>query len=179
MANETSVKQTQANQVNAKLGGVKTSEGKAISSLNAIKHGLLSKEVLLSGEDEGSLIGLGKRLRAYIQPMGELELILTDRVITNTWRLKRVLKVEKATMEWQREHELNEKMRFDKTSDKQIGRKATSEMLINQDIEKIIRYETAIERGLYKALHELQRIQLARSSGKPTVPLAIDLDISK
>ena len=55
---EISQKQLEANRQNAKLGGVKTEEGKAISKYNAIKHGLLSKEVLLEGEDETKLIGL-------------------------------------------------------------------------------------------------------------------------
>jgi len=49
---ETSQKQLEANRQNAKLGGVKTEEGKAVSKYNALKHGLLSKEVLLKGEDE-------------------------------------------------------------------------------------------------------------------------------
>ena len=54
--NEVSQKQLVANQKNAKLGGVKTEEGKAISKYNALKHGLLSKEVLLDGEDEKTLV---------------------------------------------------------------------------------------------------------------------------
>ena len=35
---ETSQKQIEANRENAKLGGVKTEEGKAVSRYNAIKH---------------------------------------------------------------------------------------------------------------------------------------------
>ncbi len=46
----TSEKQIEANKENGKLGGVKTDEGKAVSKYNAIKHGLLSKEVLLEDE---------------------------------------------------------------------------------------------------------------------------------
>lgn len=52
--NETSQKQIDANRENGKLGGVKTDEGKTVSRYNAIKHGLLSEEVLLDGEDEKS-----------------------------------------------------------------------------------------------------------------------------
>ena len=44
---------------------------------------------------------------------------------------------------------------------------------------KLIRYEAAIERGIYKALHELQRIQAARMGEKPPAPVAVDVDISK
>ena len=44
---------------------------------------------------------------------------------------------------------------------------------------KLSRYETAIERSLYKALHELQREQAARrADGSVTPPAAIDVDVS-
>ena len=44
---------------------------------------------------------------------------------------------------------------------------------------KLSRYETAIERGLYKALHELQRLQAARrADGSAPPPAAIDVDVS-
>ena len=45
---------------------------------------------------------------------------------------------------------------------------------------KLSRYETTIERSLYKALHELQRLQAARGvGGNVSPPLAIDVDVSR
>jgi len=44
---------------------------------------------------------------------------------------------------------------------------------------KLSRYEATIERSLYKALHELQRLQAARhAKGNVTPPVAIDVDVS-
>ena len=44
---------------------------------------------------------------------------------------------------------------------------------------KLSRYETTMERGLYKALHELQRLQANRvAAGSILLPLAVDVDIS-
>jgi hypothetical protein len=44
---------------------------------------------------------------------------------------------------------------------------------------KLSRYETAIERSLYKALHELQRLQAARrADGNAPPPVAIDVNVS-
>ena len=83
---ETSQKQIEANRENGKLGGVKTDEGKSVSKYNAIKHGLLSEEVLLDGEDEKKLIEVGKKLRAELEPHTEMELILVDRITANVWR---------------------------------------------------------------------------------------------
>ena len=91
---EVSQKQLEANRENAKLGGVKTEEGKAVSKYNAIKHGILSQEVLLKGEDEKSLIELGKKLRTELKPETEIELLLVDRIASNIWRLKRALGFE-------------------------------------------------------------------------------------
>ena len=43
---------------------------------------------------------------------------------------------------------------------------------------KLSRYETAIERGLYRALHELERRQAARLGGSVPAPVAVDVDVS-
>lgn len=173
-----SQKQLEANRENAKLGGVKTEEGKAISKYNALKHGILSKEVLLEGEDEKSLVELGKRIRVDIEPVGEVEMLLTDRVIANIWRLRRFLEVERENMSYQREEELTNDWNKSYLTDEQRERKAIREMLISEDTDILLRYETAIERSIYKALHELQRIQSARAGEKPPAPIAIDVDVS-
>ena len=50
MKETTSSKQLAANQANAqKSTGPKTPEGRAVSKMNALKHGIFSKEVLVSG----------------------------------------------------------------------------------------------------------------------------------
>lgn len=173
----TTLKQSQANRQNAKLGGVKTEEGKEISKYNALKHGLLSKEVLLEKEDEQSLTELGKRLRNEIKPIGELEMLLSDRIIANFWRLKRALEVERNTMEWRKNYK-EISFGLDEEPESQKKKKRIKAMIVNDDTEKLLRYETAIERSIYKALHELQRIQSARAGYKPPAPLAIDIDVS-
>ena len=45
-------------------------------------------------------------------------------------------------------------------------------------LTKLSRYETAMERSLYKALHELQRLQAARQGKEVPVPVAVDIDVS-
>jgi len=170
--NKISQKQLEANRENAKLGGVKTDEGKAVSKYNAIKHGLLSKEVLLEGEDEGTLIEMGKRLRAELEPQTELELVLVDRITANVWRLKRVMQMEREMMDNSRKNTFSDSLQ-------KLGQTLTHYDIAHNDIYgKLIRYESSIERGIYKALHELQRIQSARMGEKPPAPIAIDVDVS-
>ncbi len=148
---EISQKQLEANRENAKLGGVKTEEGKAVSKYNAIKHGLLSKEVLLEGEDEKTLIEVGKKLRTELEPQTELELVLVDRITANIWRLKRVMQMEREMIDDDRKNSFGSGV-------KTLGQALSYDFANNDTYGKLIRYESSIERGIYKALHELQRL---------------------
>ena len=91
----TSDRQAEANRRNArKSTGPKTPEGKAVARLNALRHGLLSQEVLLPGEDEAALQELGESLVADLRPEGALEILLVEDIIAAHWRLRRLRRVE-------------------------------------------------------------------------------------
>src|SRR5688572_33352808 len=76
-----SARKAAANRQNAlKSTGPKTPDGKAAVRLNALRHGVLSEEILLPGEDEEALRELAEGLRAELQPVGELEGLLVDRI---------------------------------------------------------------------------------------------------
>lgn len=157
----TSERQVEANRQNAKKStGPRTPGGKAMVALNGMKHGLLSRESLVKGESEADLVAFGKRLRAQLAPVGELELLLADRIVSTAWRLRRLVAVE--TMLFDREikpdHAFNN-----------YGREKMS---------VLSRYEVTLERSLYKALHELQRLQAARDGQVVPVPEAVDVEIS-
>ena len=85
-------------------------------------------------------------------------------------------------MEWQKNYK--EEFSFTGRSelldqlDPQTNREKIRNMIANPSTERMLRYESMIERSIYKALHELQRIQAARAGDKPFAPLAIDLDVS-
>ena len=226
----TSPKKAQSNRQNAlKSTGPRTLEGKAAVRLNAVKHGLLSQDVLLPGEDEAALKELGEGLREELQPIGELENLLVERIIASTWRLRRLGRVEAGIFAFELYGELAERARkeagkYSRTetkvmlggheldgdvetivkttiTDKQKHQEAVEraqEMESVRDAElatlgqtfirdankanafsKLSRYETAIERRLYKALHELQRLQAARSANANVPPpVVLDVDVS-
>jgi hypothetical protein len=91
----TSKKQIEANRRNAlESTGPKTPEGKDTARLNATTHGLLSQEVLLPGEDEAALKEFSERLRAELQPVGELESLLVEKIVAAHWRMQRLERVE-------------------------------------------------------------------------------------
>jgi hypothetical protein len=226
----TSDRKAEANRQNArKSTGPKTPEGKAAVRLNALKHGLLSQEILLPGEDEEALRELGQNLKVELQPVGELENLLVDRIIASYWRLRRLGRVEAGIFAWDLYGDLarraNEEVsshtkpaiikivyeddsrpperivppeKDQETRSKAREIEAKQEIEAMQDAEtptlgltfirdaneanafsKLSRYEAAIERSLYKALHELQRLQAARrADGNATPPVAIDVDVS-
>jgi len=215
-----SARKTAANRQNAlKSTGPKTPDGKAAVRLNALRHGLLSEEILLPGEDEEALRELAEGLRAELQPVGELEGLLVDRITSLLWRLRRLGRVEAGIFAHEFFAELADRAereaRAQESSsledvmavvdtiivDKDKHREAlqrAEEMRVKQDAEntalgrtfardadsanafsKLSRYEAGIERGLYKALHELQRLQAARATtGSVPPPVAVDVDVS-
>jgi hypothetical protein len=218
----TSDKQAQANRRNAlKSTGPKTPEGKAAVRHNATKHGLLSRETLLPGEDEEALQALGERLRGELQPVGELENLLVDRIIASYWRLRRLGRVEAGIFAWEFYGELAERARQEARAHEKTGLDQVFEntglptVILNQRrhkealseakemeavrdgetatlgrtfirdaneanaFSKLSRYETAIERSLYKALHELQRLQAGRNTeGNVPPPAVVDVEVS-
>src|SRR5215208_5294387 len=106
----TSDKKKEANRRNAlKSTGPKTPEGKAAVRLNALRHGILAKETLLPEEDGEALSELGQTLRAELQPVGELENLLVDRIVASYWRLRRLGQVEAGIFAWERYEELAER----------------------------------------------------------------------
>jgi hypothetical protein len=166
----TTAKQRTANRHNAhKSTGPKTAVGKAVVSLNAMQHGLLSRHVLLPDEDEAALVELGKRFRTHLQPVGELEVLLVDRMVTATWRLRRVVAIETDLM-----HEYRTER--DTRALASVGKAVLWDH--GDRLGRVLRYETTIERGLYKALHELQRLQAARAGVPVPPPAAADVDVN-
>src|SRR5665213_622848 len=99
MNKTTSPEQLDANRRNAqKSTGPKTPEGRAVSKMNALKHGIFSKEVLVRGlnikENSRDLEGLYERFWQQYSPVGPVEEMLVDQIITAHWRLRRALRAE-------------------------------------------------------------------------------------
>jgi len=177
----TSEKRIAANKQNAlRSTGPKTPRGKAIAKMNALKHGLLSGQVLIAGEQARDLAELGQRLRAELRPVGMLELILVDRVVAGVWRLRRCLRLEAQVIE----HEETSVKPFSenfltgattrRTPAEMRGLRALSVTGEGERLERMMRYESAIERQVYKALTELERLQSLRCQEQSAAADVID-----
>jgi hypothetical protein len=99
MKNTTSQKQIDANRHNAKKStGPKTPAGLAASKMNALKHGILSREVVVHGrcikESQAEFDALHQRFWEHLNPVGPLEEMLLDQILTTYWRSRRPIKAE-------------------------------------------------------------------------------------
>jgi len=95
----TSHKKIEANRRNALHStGPKTERGKLTVSRNAIKHGLLSRQAVITrgngAEDPEEFAQLLAAFREDLQPVGINEELLVEKIATSYWRQARVLRCE-------------------------------------------------------------------------------------
>lgn len=211
----TSLRKAQTNRLNAlRSTGPKTPHGKDASSKNALKHGILSQEVLLPGEDKAVFLTLGESLWNELAPVGDLESLIVDRIISAAWRLRRLSHVETGMFAWELYNELAEQAQLEAhalerdpigdLSFTEITNKKRHEQALQKAekalaqrnggpttlgaaflrdakeadaFSKLSRYETTIERTLYRALHELERLQAVRKGVRVPPPTAVDVDV--
>ena len=84
-----------ANRANAQFStGPITPEGKAVSSLNAVKSGLTGRAVLLPSEDVDAYKAHIARYQGEFQPVGERETHLVQSLADTQWRLNRIPNLE-------------------------------------------------------------------------------------
>jgi hypothetical protein len=217
----TSKRQTVANRANARRStGPKSPEGKHAVRLNGLRHGLLSRDVVLPGEDAAGFEELRNAVRAELAPSGPVEGFLADRVVNAIWRLRRLERAEAALFHWHlytlavesRSETVGsfvetihdplpmlggyETFIKDKTAHEEakehldrarcerdreevfLGRSFDADAKESDTFGKLARYETTLERSLYKALHEFQRLRAARNGQPVPVPEAVDVDVS-
>jgi hypothetical protein len=94
-----SQRRIEANRRNAKRStGPRTTRGKKTVSRNALKHGLLAREVVITGgdgeESQQEFDALLARLQKHYRPSGAMEEMLVERIVTCWWRLARVQRAE-------------------------------------------------------------------------------------
>jgi hypothetical protein len=82
----------------SKSRGPVTTEGKRVSSRNAIRHGLLAKTVLIEGESAANFTALLAELHAEFQPLPGSETNLVETMAACRWRMLRLWGMESASL---------------------------------------------------------------------------------
>ena len=128
--------------------GPKTPEGKEKSKQNSRKHGFFARQPLPRGEEGDKLWQAYSDLVAGIwehyQPVGYMEGLLTEKIIAESIRFSRLLTYEAKDV-------------------------AEDRAFHWQGIDRILRFQSAINRQLFQAIHELERLQDKRKAeAKPS-----------
>src|SRR5471032_1805788 len=91
----TSQAQINANRLNSqKSTGPTSPEGKAASSLNALKSGIHAASHIICGEDPAALQALTAAFLLEFQPTGPNQLALVDTLIAAEWTQRRLRRIE-------------------------------------------------------------------------------------
>ena len=150
-----------------KSTGPKSKQGKDKSSQNAFKYGIRADE-LYSDEDKEEFTAFADALIAELQPVGVLEEVLVNSVISHSWRIHRVRRVEFTRQAKSRSEIVIVRLYL---PDNGRGLPPSEEppqpdaATVNFDAKEFMhlsRYEGARERGLYRALANLEQLQTAR-----------------
>lgn len=147
------VKQQKANQANAKLGGVKTIEGKKAIRFNALKHGIWGK--LISEYEQDMYQDVLEEMVSELKPKGIIQQILVERIAVAYLRLYRLAKAENEYIRSNLDPDaLRQALKPSTGYSPDLG---STEM---QNIYQIYsRYETSIENRFYRAIRELQAMK--------------------
>ena len=169
--------------------GPRTAQGKAGNWLSSLSHGLRSnRPVIPHMEDEAEWRRHLDGIRASLAPEGHLEHVLAERVANLLWRLHRVTRYEVVvTM-----HYIGSTAHDVAVADSYAARTLSKGVLLEPDpemvaahqqarilppskeLDKIIRYETAIHRQLMQTLHEIEALQACRK-GEPVHLARLDI----
>jgi hypothetical protein len=213
-----SEKQFRANRRNAlRSTGPRTASGKAVSRLNALKHGVLAEDIVLPSEDAEVFASLKSGVYDELQPIGEVENLLVDIVVGNAWRLRRIVRVEKGIfirkvygqIAADARHQASQHVtEFDSSlardfalveagygetvviddeeahqaalkrveeaelvrdgADGTLGQAFIADAAQADALSKLSRYEAHLQRTMFKALSELERLQAARVGSEAT-----------
>ncbi|MGJ5820200.1 hypothetical protein [Paludibaculum fermentans] len=139
-----SAAQVTANQANAQWStGPVTAQGKTRSAQNARRHGLTARTPHISADDCAEFAALEARLLSETQPKSCLEEEVFHRILAHTWNLRRIESFESAILAE------TDPIDFSETDAARLNHFA--------------RYRRDLERGLYRAMNELRKLQTERA----------------
>ena len=158
--------QTRANRENAKRStGPRTEEGKARSSQNSLKHGLLARDAVLPGEDPTEFDRQLSTLEDEIRPANSLEFALVRQIVDTEYRLRRLGRLESGFLGAR----LAETSRIERKYNPERvrpGYEGETQLLgqslrdCTQALAHLARYDAQLRRGFFCAVKQLVGLRL-------------------
>ena len=149
-----SAPQIAANRANAALStGPVTAAGKEKVKLNAVRHGLTSKTLILKTEEKEEFEALRRSLVEHWGPANDHENGLIDELARETWRLDRVRMAEAGMLDHMMEHAAD----CYPDHDNHLGI-VFSDPVFAKKLALFLRYQGAIERSYNRIQKEVTRV---------------------
>jgi hypothetical protein len=172
-----------ANRRNAqKSTGPRTPEAKAAVAKNALKHGLTARQDVIKGENQADFDLYRDEMLDELAPVGPMETMLANRVVSLSWRLERAARIQNQTIDaliakniprpvsqltqsiLDRAYGCPQPNPADLDPNLALGRMVIKDFSNARVLDRLLLYERRIEHSLYRTMAELQRLTLTRKS---------------
>ena len=157
--------QRKANRQNAKKStGPRTPEGKARSSQNALKHGLLARDAVMADEDPAEYDRQLQILEENLFPKNAIEFELVLQIADSRWRLRRITRIEAGLTTYQ--YHGTDRSTRERYPDTVVpGRNGENQLLgksmqdHTQALHNLARYRTMTSRDITRALRMIRQLR--------------------
>ena len=173
-------KQVLASRRNGLKGGVKTPEGKAISRLNARKHGIFA--AALTPEDSEEVADIEDQFVASLRPVGRVEETLVEKLALTYLRMQRCARAEAEyhIQTWQKPNKILEAYRWEALKrERSCGGRAVAfkEQVFERMVKLFDLYDARLTNQFLKLLHEIERQQRLRKGQDVPPPIVADVTV--
>jgi hypothetical protein len=157
-----SEKRIEANRRNAqKSTGPRSIDGRARSSMNALRHGITGQVSIMTVEDRGAHDKFVQELIAGLQPEGAVELQFASVIAEDFWRLQRIRAVENDMLAL---GNFSDAAAIDVDHPEIHASLTRAQTFLDQskDFERLTLYEQRINRAIEKNRKQLGELQAER-----------------
>ena len=154
----------------ALAAGTKSPEGIEKSSMNALRHGLTAKSLVLATESQDQFDELLKNYVEFYIPANTIELDLVHDMVTARWRLARTRSIETVTLD----RRIVEREANKSSCDLDVPRTARVAVAVSylansgRSLDLLLRYETTYNRAFDRAQKALEKMQKTRHAETAT-----------
>jgi hypothetical protein len=162
--------QLNANRANArKSTGPRSTEGKAASRFNALKHGMDAASIVIPGEDPAAYEAISDEYHRQFDPQTALEQFHVDTLIRSDWQKRRLQRTEA---------KLYRALLAEGPDPEDLDVATLRDSPTAKLLRKVFAQIASLDRAFFRALNDLRRIQREREQPADTrcdapAPIAI------
>src|SRR5450756_405555 len=156
----------------AKAAGTKSPAGIQKSSVNALKHGLTSKAIVLTNESQAQFDELHLTCVQEFEPESTVEMDLIDQMVSAQWRLRRIWRMQTAALDLKMDQQEAEIAKAFNQIDQTTRATVAFTAMANEEkaLDLFLRYETAYTRMHQRAINSLSKLRKEKLRNDPEPP---------